>query len=275
MAKMANRMQPLQNPANSTDMNVQTLQLGDMKNLVYLIEDAVTRRIAVIDPAWDVQAILIAAGNAVISDILVSHWHDDHTNGINELVAATGAKVHLLQQEADFWNVKEDTPACLHTDGNTVQLGSLNIQLLHTPDIHRVRPVFTRVIRCLPVTPCLSTAAAAVIYPVAMPGPCITACNAWSPPWRTAPPCTRDTTMPISVCRTWLNRNSSIHFYTTTTQTRSLPFVTNTTTTVIRPTDQSDGANRPGRNRQYVCQIKMPTAYGQEEIYDSLRHVIR
>jgi glyoxylase-like metal-dependent hydrolase (beta-lactamase superfamily II) len=133
MDKMTNRMQPLQNPANSTDMNVQTLQLGDMKNLVNLIEDAVTRRIAVIDPAWDVQAILIAAGNAVISDILVSHWHDDHTNGINELVAATGAKVHLLQQEADFWNVKEDTPASLHTDGNTVQLGSLNIQLLHTP----------------------------------------------------------------------------------------------------------------------------------------------
>ena len=133
MAKMTQQTRPLHDVTNTTDMKLQTLQLGDIKNPVYLIEDAVTRRMAVIDPAWDVPAILEAAGNAVISDILVSHWHEDHTNGINELVAATGAKVHLLQREADFWNVKRDTLVCCYADGNTVQLGSLNIQLLHTP----------------------------------------------------------------------------------------------------------------------------------------------
>jgi glyoxylase-like metal-dependent hydrolase (beta-lactamase superfamily II) len=113
-------------------MDVHPLELGDMQNLVYLIADRETHRAAVLDPGWDVPAILREAGNAIITDILVSHWHEDHINGIDELVEATGARVHLLQAEADYWNPDATRLVC-HADGDCIRVGSLDIRLVHTP----------------------------------------------------------------------------------------------------------------------------------------------
>ncbi len=112
--------------------NVRSLKLGDMDNLVYLIEEPDTGCAAVLDPAWDVEAILDAAGDTVITDILISHWHDDHLNGVEELVAATGAPVHLLDSEAAFWEVDKDY-FVRHADGECIALGGVGIQVLHTP----------------------------------------------------------------------------------------------------------------------------------------------
>ncbi|HEY9198827.1 MAG TPA: MBL fold metallo-hydrolase [Gammaproteobacteria bacterium] len=116
-------------------MNVHSLKLGGMQNFVHLIEDTDTQRMAVIDPAWDVAAILRAAGGASITDVFVSHWHEDHTNGIDELVAATGARIHALATETDYWGVRLDNGAELvrHDDGDRVMLGKLAIRMLHTP----------------------------------------------------------------------------------------------------------------------------------------------
>jgi glyoxylase-like metal-dependent hydrolase (beta-lactamase superfamily II) len=113
-------------------MKVQSLQLGDMQNFVYLIEDPDTPRAAVIDPAWDVTAILDASGDSDITDVLVTHWHEDHMNGVDELVEATGARVHLLDTEAAFWNVDRQT-LVRHVDGDCIQVGGLSIRILHTP----------------------------------------------------------------------------------------------------------------------------------------------
>ncbi|MGD2054993.1 MAG: MBL fold metallo-hydrolase, partial [Gammaproteobacteria bacterium] len=113
-------------------MKVRRLLLGEMNNFVYLIEDTATRRVAVVDPAWDVPAILAQAGTANITDILVSHWHHDHVNGVEELVAHTGARVHLLEQEAMFYHV--DMPTLVrHLDGDLITLGHTGIYVVHTP----------------------------------------------------------------------------------------------------------------------------------------------
>ena len=113
-------------------MKVHRLLLGEMANFVYLIEDTASRCIAVVDPAWDVPAILEQAGTANITDILVSHWHDDHVNGVEELVSYTDARVHLLEREATFYNV--DMPALVrHADGDMIELGSTDIRIVHTP----------------------------------------------------------------------------------------------------------------------------------------------
>lgn len=131
-------------------MKVRSLKLGGMQNFVHLIEDTDTRRMAVIDPAWDVAAILDAAQEMVqdrssakpadksdgapITDIFISHWHEDHTNGIGELVAATGARIHALATETDYWGVHLDGIEMVrHTDGDRVMLGKLAIRMLHTP----------------------------------------------------------------------------------------------------------------------------------------------
>lgn len=122
----------LHNRLGAMTMKIQSLQLGDMQNLVYLIEAPDTARAAVVDPAWDVAAILDAAGDADITDVLVTHWHEDHMNGVDELVEATGAHVHLLAAEADYWGVDKET-LVRHRDGDCVQLGGIAIRILHTP----------------------------------------------------------------------------------------------------------------------------------------------
>ena len=59
-------------------------QIGPMANFVYLIGDPVTRKAAVVDPAWDVDAIikLARARRATKSSkILITHYHPDHLGG--------------------------------------------------------------------------------------------------------------------------------------------------------------------------------------------------
>ena len=54
-----------------------------MANFVYLVGDPVTRKLAVVDPAWDVEAIrkFAEAEGYEIDKILITHYHPDHLGG--------------------------------------------------------------------------------------------------------------------------------------------------------------------------------------------------
>jgi hydroxyacylglutathione hydrolase len=99
-----------------------------MQNFAYLIGDEKTRLAAVVDPAWDVEKILEVAKRHDLRIIYAinTHNHPDHTSGNDELVKATGAKI--VAQEAS--RKRKDIGA---KDDETLQLGSLEIKLIHTP----------------------------------------------------------------------------------------------------------------------------------------------
>lgn len=110
------------------------LQLGPMDNLVYLLEDRASGRAGVIDPAWDPAALLELAGQhgLVITDVLLTHSHDDHVNGVDVLLGYGRPLVHLSQAEAAFW------PACpaepvVHADGAKIRVGETELGLVLTP----------------------------------------------------------------------------------------------------------------------------------------------
>lgn len=105
-----------------------------MENFVYVIEDHATGRAAVVDPAWEVNEIIRLAQkkNLTISDILLTHSHYDHVNGIEELLSAYDAQIHLLNAEAKFWG-HEITQASLHHGGDQLEVGHTKIDILHTP----------------------------------------------------------------------------------------------------------------------------------------------
>jgi glyoxylase-like metal-dependent hydrolase (beta-lactamase superfamily II) len=105
-----------------------------MENFVYLIEDVKTRRSAVVDPAWDVNAIIHKANeqDLHIDEILLTHSHHDHINGIEELLNHTTARVHLLKPEHEFWDNSLEKPQ-IHHGGDRIQLGDTEISMLHTP----------------------------------------------------------------------------------------------------------------------------------------------
>ena len=109
-------------------------ELGPMENFVYLIEDRASGRAAVVDPAWDVPEILaLARQHAVrITDILLTHSHHDHINGIEDVLRAYDAQLHLLKAEARFWGADLDLPT-LHHGGDVITLGDTEIEVWHTP----------------------------------------------------------------------------------------------------------------------------------------------
>jgi glyoxylase-like metal-dependent hydrolase (beta-lactamase superfamily II) len=113
---------------------VHRLELGPMENFVYLLQDHGSGRAAVVDPAWDVPEVLrlVRELGVTITDILLTHSHHDHVNGIEAVLAAYDARVHLLKAEARFWGHYQDLPT-LHHGGDVIPLGATPIEVLHTP----------------------------------------------------------------------------------------------------------------------------------------------
>lgn len=77
--------------------SIDALELGSMENFIYLISDKKTKQAAVVDPAWEVPEILALAEKkgVTITDILLTHSHFDHINGVAGVLEKYDAKLHL------------------------------------------------------------------------------------------------------------------------------------------------------------------------------------
>ena len=105
-----------------------------MGNFAYLIGDAKKKECAVVDPAWDVDAILKKAGadGMKVTAGLLTHTHFDHANGVEELVRKTGCKVYVHENEAKY--LKGIKKAIIETrEGSKIRIGDVEILALHTP----------------------------------------------------------------------------------------------------------------------------------------------
>ena len=113
---------------------IEAMELGPMENFVYLIHDHASNTAAVVDPAWDVEQVLERAcdRDIRITDILLTHSHHDHVNGLQTVIDAVDAQVHLLKPEARFWGAELPRPA-LHHGGDIIRVGETDISILHTP----------------------------------------------------------------------------------------------------------------------------------------------
>lgn len=110
------------------------LELGPMVNFVYVVGDLKTRKVAVVDPAWEVETILkvVQADQVEISDIFLTHGHPDHANGVEALAQATGASIWLHELERP-WEGTWDQRAGKVRDGEVRKVGNLEFEFLHTP----------------------------------------------------------------------------------------------------------------------------------------------
>ena len=117
--------------------SIDALELGSMENFIYLISDKKTKQAAVVDPAWEVPEILALAKQkgVVITDILLTHSHFDHINGVEGILTKHDAQLHLLKEEALFWGESLVQPS-LHHGGDSIVIGGNSdskIKILHTP----------------------------------------------------------------------------------------------------------------------------------------------
>lgn len=114
--------------------SIDSIELGPMENLIYLFTDKKTNHAAIVDPAWDVPELIKMAKSkgAIITDILLTHSHPDHINGIDGILNEYDAQLHLLNAEAKFWGESLAHPT-LHYGGDNIKIGDSEIEIMHTP----------------------------------------------------------------------------------------------------------------------------------------------
>ena len=126
---------------------LQQAQLGPMANFVYFIGDTVTRKAAVVDPAWDVDAIINFANKEgyEIDKLLITHYHPDHLGGsmmgqniqgAADMLGKTKAKVYVNKAEAEGTKKVaglSDSDIVMVDAGDVINVGEIPVKFLHTP----------------------------------------------------------------------------------------------------------------------------------------------
>ena len=118
-----------------------------MVNFVYLIGDRETGEAVVVDPAYDVQGLLdiLAEDGMRLTGALATHYHPDHVGGdmmgytiqgVADLLTANPVPIHVQADEKP-WVQRvtgaSDHDIVAHSSGDTVTVGEIPIQLIHTP----------------------------------------------------------------------------------------------------------------------------------------------
>jgi hydroxyacylglutathione hydrolase len=109
-------------------MKVYQIEVGNMQNFTYILEDEDTDDAIVLDPSWDIEEIqkIIEKNNLKVKYIVNTHHHFDHTIGNEALVKITDAKI--IQHNAS--TLKNDMTV---SDGDKIKFGNSEITVFHTP----------------------------------------------------------------------------------------------------------------------------------------------
>ena len=135
------------NSSAADELIIEQIQIGPMQNFTYIVGSRSTREVVIVDPAWDIDALLkhVAEQDYSLVGALVTHYHPDHIGGsfagheiqgLAELMAASPVKCHVHKLEAD--GVKQVT-GLSESDlnrvesGDTLKVGDIEIEFLHTP----------------------------------------------------------------------------------------------------------------------------------------------
>lgn len=83
---------------------IRQLQLGPAKNFIYLVGAPSGREAFVVDPAWDVPAILTAleGEERKLTGVILTHHHHDHVNGVPQILERLDVPVFAQRTELEF-----------------------------------------------------------------------------------------------------------------------------------------------------------------------------
>jgi glyoxylase-like metal-dependent hydrolase (beta-lactamase superfamily II) len=120
---------------------------AQMVNFVYAIGDRATGECVLVDPAYDPSALVdaVAADGMKVVGVLATHYHADHIGGsimgydiagITQLLETVSCPIHVQRDEKE-WVVRsagaEAADLVEHDSGDVVTVGTVAIELLHTP----------------------------------------------------------------------------------------------------------------------------------------------
>ena len=109
-------------------MKVHQIEVGNMANFTYILEDEETSEAILLDPSWNLDEIqnLITRYDLKIKYIVNTHYHFDHTLGNKVMAKSTGAKI--MQHEAS--TLDHDITL---VDGQKITFGNSELTVFHTP----------------------------------------------------------------------------------------------------------------------------------------------
>jgi len=129
------------------ELIIEQIQIGPMENFTYVVGSRATREVVIVDPAWDVGALLdrIDEQGYKLTAALVTHYHPDHcggsfgrnsVEGVAELLSRNPVRVYTHKLEAD--GLKKvtgisDTDMVKVDSGDKLEVGDVEIEFLHTP----------------------------------------------------------------------------------------------------------------------------------------------
>jgi hydroxyacylglutathione hydrolase len=103
---------------------------GSDGNNAYLVVCPETNESIVIDAPLNPGELLEHARGTQVKAILITHRHHDHIEGIDDIVAATGAPVAAHEEDGP---ALPRPPDRLLRDGDLVTAGTIEVRVLHTP----------------------------------------------------------------------------------------------------------------------------------------------
>ena len=112
------------------------IEVGLLQNFCEILFCPDTRAAAIVDPAWEVDRLLreVDARGLRVTHALITHTHEDHIEGVGELVRRTGAAVVISPREAAA--IAPDAPQAEvieALDRRDIAIGRRGVRALDTP----------------------------------------------------------------------------------------------------------------------------------------------
>lgn len=123
-------------------MKIKSIQVGELATNCYILIDDVEKKAAVIDPGAEADRVLaeVKGLDAQVEYILLTHGHYDHIGGVaqvHEALPQTKVYLHKADSQGTGFHVvplaAQVADLMYYDDGDTLTLGSLTIQVIHTP----------------------------------------------------------------------------------------------------------------------------------------------
>ena len=133
--------------ADEPRLYLRQAQIGPMANYVYILGDPASRKAAIVDPAWDTNAIcdFVEKEGYEIDKIFITHYHQDHLGGhmmgqsiegSAEMLKRVKAKVYVNKHEAEGTKRVaglSDSDLVRVDAGDVFKVGDIEVKFLHTP----------------------------------------------------------------------------------------------------------------------------------------------
>ena len=131
----------------SEELIIEQIQIGPMQNFTYIVGSKSTRQVVIVDPAWDIDALLehIETKEYELAGVLVTHYHPDHIGGsmrghgiqgVAEIMEKNPVRIYANKIEAP--GVQKvtgisDSDIVKVESGDSLDVGLIEVEFLHTP----------------------------------------------------------------------------------------------------------------------------------------------